>query len=460
MRERLLATYERLSPRQRQWLTVAVLCLGVFGVFYLIFTVSDKTGSLATGPQANLPGAQKTTLTNVMPAGQQVDARDRWVGEAGKKLAEHEADRATQDQFNKQVLSRFETLEKQLTQTAQPKSLSAPQAGLGPASPAPDWFPPQSALSSPANLAAQPPAPKTFPSGGMPAGPPPTNAFLIDAPAVGLVRISMQPPNTAQAAPNAPGSATGGPGKSANDAKGQSANDYLPVSFTRAVLLGGLDAPTGGQSQTNPQPVLLRLEDNAVLPNRFRSQVRECFVVAAGYGDISSERAYMRTENLSCIRNDGSALEVKIQGSVFGEDGKVGVRGRLVEKQGQLLARALVAGIASGIGQAFGTGLTTVSVSPLGSTQTVDSNKVLEYGAYVGVGKALDRLAQYYIKMAETIFPVIEVDAGRQVDVVITKGVVIDAPVNGAANRPVMAPRFDPQVGQQRFTTVSNDEDN
>jgi conjugal transfer pilus assembly protein TraB len=48
---------------------------------------------------------------------------------------------------------------------------------------------------------------------------------------------------------------------------------YLPSgAFTRAVLLGGLDAPTGGQAQRNPQPVLLRLVDNAVLPNHFRSK--------------------------------------------------------------------------------------------------------------------------------------------------------------------------------------------
>ncbi|MCK7499556.1 MAG: hypothetical protein MZW92_61025 [Comamonadaceae bacterium] len=44
------------------------------------------------------------------------------------------------------------------------------------------------------------------------------------------------------------------------------------MSFTRGILLGGLDAPTGGQSQSNPHPVLIRLEDNAVLPNRYRAE--------------------------------------------------------------------------------------------------------------------------------------------------------------------------------------------
>jgi len=49
----------------------------------------------------------------------------------------------------------------------------------------------------------------------------------------------------------------------------------------------------------------------------------------------------------------------------------------------------------------------------------------------------MNRLANYYISLAEKVFPVVEIDAGRMVDVVLTKGVVIDAPLNvGAAAIP------------------------
>ncbi|MFN3958022.1 MAG: TraB/VirB10 family protein, partial [Tepidimonas ignava] len=108
-----------------------------------------------------------------------------------------------------------------------------------------------------------------------------------------------------------------------------------------------------------------------------------------------------------------------------GEDGKAGMRGRLVSKQGQVLANALLAGVASGIGQAFQQSATTYSTSPLGSIGTVESGKALQAGAGAGVGKALDRLSQYYINLAEKMFPIIEVDAGRVVDVVLTKGVTL-----------------------------------
>ena len=142
---------------------------------------------------------------------------------------------------------------------------------------------------------------------------------------------------------------------------------YLPSgAFTRAILLGGLDAPTGGQAQRNPQPVLLRLADNAILPNQFRARVKECFIVGAGYGDVSSERAYIRTESLSCVTRDGTAIDVPVKGYVAGEDGKAGVRGRLVTKQGQFIARALMVGFLQGAAEVLNKGDTVT----LGLSQT------------------------------------------------------------------------------------------
>ncbi|HMZ01641.1 MAG TPA: conjugal transfer protein TraB, partial [Burkholderiaceae bacterium] len=67
-------------------------------------------------------------------------------------------------------------------------------------------------------------------------------------------------------------------------------------------------------------------------------------------------------------------------------------------------------------------------------------------GLGTGVGRALDRLAQYYIKLAENTFPVIEVDAGREIDVVITKGVRIDVPMSAAAAAPLAVRPSNPEV--------------
>jgi conjugal transfer pilus assembly protein TraB len=427
---------ERLTPRQRQYAMLAAILIGGVGLLWMVFALAEGKPSGKDGASG---AARPPSATNigVMPPGQQVNPVDQWVGTAGSKLAQYESEREEQGRLNKdrqafeaRTMQRFAELEQRLTAAAQAVQAQPPAPAQAPVAT------PASALPPP------PPPPRAVQAGVMPPGLPPaasaTGALPLPplaAPTVpALTRVAV----TDRAAVSAP--TTGAP-----SADARTLSTFLPVSFTRGTLLGGLDAPTGGQSQSNPHPVLIRLSDNSVLPNRFRGEYRDCFVIAAGYGDISSERAYLRTENLSCVRADGAALEVKIQGSVYGEDGKVGMRGRLVTKQGQMLANALLAGVVSGIGQGLATSSTSYSTSALGTIATASGADAYRAGLGTGVGRALDRLAQYYIKLAENTFPVIEVDAGREIDVVITKGVRIDLPPlaaeRGTGSDPALPPR-------------------
>jgi conjugal transfer pilus assembly protein TraB len=213
------------------------------------------------------------------------------------------------------------------------------------------------------------------------------------------------------------------PGRESAVTGGRHRREFLPAgSFVTAALLAGLDAPTGGLAKTNPQPVLLSLLDQGQLPNRFRSRVKDCFVTAAGYGDLASERAYLRLEKLACVLRDGTVIELGTQGYVVGEDGKAGLRGRVVSKQGRLIALSLVSGVASGIGDAVSQSFTSISTNPLGSVQTVNPEAIAQYGVGQGFAKALDRIAEWYLDRANEIYPVIEVDSGRVVEVVLTDG--------------------------------------
>jgi len=209
---------------------------------------------------------------------------------------------------------------------------------------------------------------------------------------------------------------------------------YIPSgSFARTVLLGGMDAPTGGQAQNNPMPALLRIHDNAVLPNNFRAKVKECFVLGSGHGDISSERALVRLESFSCVLKNGKVIDLPAKGYLVGEDGKAGLRGRLVTKQGQIIANALLTGILSGFGQALQQSGMSYSTSALGSVGTIAGmGNQLRSGFGAGVGRAMDRISRYYIKLAEQLFPVIEIDAGRVVEIVLTKGLEIELEDNPA----------------------------
>ena len=213
---------------------------------------------------------------------------------------------------------------------------------------------------------------------------------------------------------------------SPNRGSGRSAETYIPAgTYIRGVVLHGLDAPAGGQAQQNPHPVLIQLADDAVLPNKFRSALKNCMITANGYGDVSAERAYIRTDRLSCIDEDGGSVDVALKGYVAGEDGKTGMRGRVVEKSGKILANAMLAAVGSGIGQAFKAQGTVTTVNPLGgSTETVTNGFKSGFGT--GVNRAFDKLSEYYIKLAERTAPVIEVNGGRVVDIVVSRGVSIE----------------------------------
>ena len=455
IKDRVSMLVERKSPRARQWAMISCISAVAVGVLWAVFAMGS-----GDAPQrgAAAPGAGDLKPTNVdlMAPGAQVREVDAWVGQAGKKLAQYETERDDQRRINRErkeaednLMRRFADLEARLK--AAPGEPALPASAPGMIAPAAaNRLPPDAALARSA-LPPPPPPPAlmTLRSGMPPGAPPQAPPFGAEGLAASqqptLVRVAIAPPKSADAGSD-------GAGKAA----AQTIDTYLPVSFTRGVLLGGLDAPTGGQAQTNPHPILIRLSDNSVLPNRFRAEYRECFVIAAGYGDISSERAYLRTESLSCVRSDGTALEVKIQGSVYGEDGKVGMRGRLVTKQGQMLANALMAGVVSGIGQGISTANTTYSSSALGQVATASGTDALRAGLGSGVGKALDRLAQYYIKLAEQTFPVIEVDAGREIDVVITKGVRIEGIDTAKASPTAYPRRTDPA---ERTMKVNDDED-
>ena len=202
---------------------------------------------------------------------------------------------------------------------------------------------------------------------------------------------------------------------------------YIPAgSMIPGIFLTGIDAPTGQRASSEPHPVLVRVKKSSILPNRYRQDFRECFILGSGYGELSSERAMIRSETLSCIDTDGNVLEKPVKMYAVGEDSKVGVRGTVVRKDGQLLAAALGAGFLEGVSSAFNAvpvpTIQTDSSSGSVPYQDVYSTDTLQSGFSKGAGSALSRLSEYYMDLADEIFPVIEVGAGRQVTMVVTIG--------------------------------------
>lgn len=214
--------------------------------------------------------------------------------------------------------------------------------------------------------------------------------------------------------------------KTVSDRK-QAPSAYLPLgSNFEAVLLNGMDASTSISANKTPTPALLRIKSDAILPNLVSFNIKECFVLVGGFGNMSSERVEMRTEGLSCISDTGVVYEGKLDGYVIGEDGKVGARGRIVSKQGALLAKSFMAGFVGGLGTAFAPQAVPALNIGGGTSQGYQypsGSQVVGSGIANGLSKSSTALSDFYIRLAEQMFPIVELDAGRKMTIVLLKGV-------------------------------------
>jgi len=192
---------------------------------------------------------------------------------------------------------------------------------------------------------------------------------------------------------------------------------YIPMGFSKALLLNGVDAPTLAYGRQNPHPVLMLLLDKTILANNKKLDLKGCFVMGTAFGELSSERAYIKLSRISCIDEKGKIYQKKIDGVVIDADGKTGLKGRLVSKFGSVLAKQFMAGILEGISRILQASYTTVQISPIGTTSTINPEDITKVSIASGFGSAARKLADFYISLAKEYFPVIEVQAGRRVTV-------------------------------------------
>jgi hypothetical protein len=191
---------------------------------------------------------------------------------------------------------------------------------------------------------------------------------------------------------------------------------YLPGgSMARSLLLTGVDAPVGGK----PFPVLLALKAAFASPNSYQVPLKGCFALGKAEGNASSERADIQIVRMSCVLPDGKAFEQEITGYLVGEDGKQGIPGKLVDKEGRKIAFAAVAGVAAGLARAFGQQQVTNVVTDSGAVTSTVTGDALTFGLAGGAQGAATEMQRYFQKQAERLFPVVEIDAGKNVTMVM-----------------------------------------
>lgn len=212
----------------------------------------------------------------------------------------------------------------------------------------------------------------------------------------------------------------------------KSAANYIPEGiFFTGNLLGGMVVSTAlSAPDENSTPVSIQLQGRFDVKGKRltnlsplnKMDIRKCKIMGSAYGDLSSERAIIRLEKLVCEEN-GLYQTSKIAGQVFGPDGYNGIKGTVISTSSKHIKNAALGGLISGLsGAAKGQDGASITGAGLISTKKKGVGDMLGQGALQGASNAGEKVADYYLRQAEAMSPVLTIDSGVRVNAQITKG--------------------------------------
>jgi len=206
----------------------------------------------------------------------------------------------------------------------------------------------------------------------------------------------------------------------------KSPETYLPAgTYFKVVTAMGVVVSTGTNSASDPQPILLRIVDNGNLPGGLKGKVRDAVLIGSCYGSASAERAICRLKTFSWRDGSGRAIEKPIEGWIASEDGVQGIRAKIIDRSSEVAREAFGAGLLSAASSFLKFEATSgvYPMTPFGQTNALGKMDALKGAAGTGVSSALDKLAEFSIKRAESMSPVAYVSSGRVLDAVLMTGV-------------------------------------
>ncbi|MGE3540222.1 MAG: TraB/VirB10 family protein [Candidatus Tectimicrobiota bacterium] len=384
------AFLQHLGHWLRQHPVAAVLlAILVGGVSYWQLTPSPRrppsTREGATTYQGTLP--PRASLEAAMAQLQHDAERQRLVVEAHQKtLARLEQTQQGREQAMQRAFAerdeRLEAVLRQVQEAAQQAQEAAQRLAL------------------PGVAAAPPPVVPLAPSRPQPAPPPPRPAPILRVLRPEKAPVATVPPST--------------------DTRWA----YLPAgSFVRGRLLTGLFATTQAGGAL---PALFAVREAFTGPNQTALPLEGCLAIGKAQADLAALRAIVQLTTLSCVFPDGRTLERAVTGYVTGPDGTLGMPGRLENRAGAYLANTFLTSLIAGAAEAFARAESTVAITPLGGSQTTLSGDVGKYAAFSSLATGTARLADFYQAQAEKLLPVVWVETGQDVHLVLQHGLRLD----------------------------------
>jgi conjugal transfer pilus assembly protein TraB len=212
-------------------------------------------------------------------------------------------------------------------------------------------------------------------------------------------------------------------------AKIKKIGDYIPAgSYVEASLISGVDAGIGISAEADPRQVLLRVTGKAISAGYGKDYLTTdvlmgCLVQCQALGDLSSEKVYLKPVVMTCAKSGNAVIEMLVKGYVTAS-GKSGIRGEVVSREGDLVAKSFFAGLLGGVGSGVSQfyqpnfGLSGgVAVKQLEQVQNI-----IGTGFGSGISQSTGKLSDYLIRRAEQYQPVISILEGTKVNLVFQEG--------------------------------------
>jgi conjugal transfer pilus assembly protein TraB len=161
------------------------------------------------------------------------------------------------------------------------------------------------------------------------------------------------------------------------------------------------------------------------------------------------------------VNKEGKIIEKgKVEGWVMGEDGRSGIKGMVVDKSSDVARMAILSGILSGLSQfmqnqAMNGKVLALPIGGSSNGKNLGAQDALKVGTFTGGSNAFDKLADYAIKRAEQMSPVIVIGSGRVVDIVFKKGFGLKSDNDGEIGS-VKKSGMEPMDNQPEWQEISN----
>lgn len=385
--------------RRKQNLRMALIGLGISAVGGMAWYMSTTQPSGKTAqtqqkaPPPNMTGVVSKTFDKKVSDAAVADIQHT-ASEAEKKLKAFESRLAKMEQREQDYRAKIEEQENELA------ILRAEQEAIKESSNAPELPAGQPVPSFGSGASVPPPTAFYQPGGGSENLAPVTQYQVTPKPAKGLSSMTVDYGEQSAVSNKPP-------------------LPYIPsASFAPAVVIEGADANASVTGNSDPSPMQFRLTGLVRMPNDKTYDLTGCMVTAGAYGDISSERALIRTDRLSCHKN-GHVIDMPFKGHVSFK-GKNGIKGEPVMRNGKIIGWAFAAGAVDGIGS--GVAKIGQETPGAGAVASVSGSSVMNSALGGGASQVGKTLSDYYIKRAEQYHPVIPVGAGTEVTVVFQEG--------------------------------------